>query len=54
MIKTAAEAERLAAEGEAIRRDRGPRRSNLNYFPDYACDEEYDEQFEQDEGPLDE
>ena len=36
-IQTAADAERLAAEGEAVRRDQRPRRSTSNFLPEGAC-----------------
>ena len=33
-IQTAADAERLAAEGEAVRRDQRSRRSTINFLPE--------------------
>ena len=35
-ILTAADAERLAAEGEAVRREQRPRRSTSNFLPEGA------------------
>ena len=42
-IQTAADAERLAAEGEAVRRDQRSRRSTSNYLPEGACAPELDD-----------
>ena len=42
-IQTASDAERLAAEGEAVRRDQRLRRSTSNFFPKEACASESDD-----------
>ena len=42
-IQTAADAERLAAEGEAVRRDQRPRRSTSNFLPEGARAPESDD-----------
>ena len=42
-IKTAAEAERLAVEGEAVTQDVRARRSLNNFLPKEACDEPLDD-----------
>ena len=42
-IQTAADAERLAAEGEAVRRDQRSRRSTSNFLPEGACAPESDD-----------
>ena len=41
-VQTASEAERLAAEGESVRRDQRSRRSNFNYLPAVEQSDEYD------------
>ena len=43
-IKTAAEAERLAVEGEAVTRDVRARRYLNNFHPEEACDEPLDDE----------
>ena len=54
-IQTSADAERLAAEGEAVRRDQRPRRSTSNFLCEGACAPESDDQGEpSDAGSLDE
>ena len=45
-IATSAEAERLAAEGEAVRRDQKPRRFYNNFLPEEACGESPDDEDE--------
>ena len=42
-IQTAADAERLAAEGEAVRHKQRPRRSTSNFLPEGACAPESDD-----------
>ncbi len=43
-LQTAAEAERLAAEGEAVRHDQRSRRSGSNFLPEGACAGESEEE----------
>ena len=42
-IQTVADVERLASEGEAMRRDQQPRRSTSNFLPEGACVPESDD-----------
>ena len=42
-IQTAADAERLTAKGETVRRDQRSRRSTSNFLPEGACAPESDD-----------
>ena len=53
-IQNAADAERLAVEGEAVRHDQRPRRSNLNLLHDGAIIDDSEDSPNADLEPLDE